>query len=165
MKNALIITAILMTLSLGSARIPMSYASYPTPTMMTTAMVTVYPSATNQIQNVQTTEIKGEVLGKQGQVLTIATDNGNTTKQVTIPQNITITRNTVGATMNDIQPHDIVTLRQSNGQVLSLDATAGSVFDFGKWALPILILAILAGLIIWFLMKRANKSHIKTTVA
>lgn len=115
----------------------------------------------SQSRDIQTTQITGEVLRREGNVLTVKTESG--TKEITIPAGIKIKRNTLDAKITDIQPNDKVIITQTTGgTVLTIDVAAGNVFDFAKWGIPLLIIGIIAIFIIWRLFKSANKSHIKT---
>lgn len=113
------------------------------------------------VQDVQTTEIKGEVLKHDGQTLTVDTDSG--TKQVPLSDTISVKKNTVEVGISEIKPGDSVTITQSQiGEVLSIDATAGEIFDWGKYLVPLLIVAVILAFLVWRLLKNANKPHIKT---
>ncbi len=115
-------------------------------------------------QAIQVAQVKGEVLKRDSDKITI--QNGDTVQEYSIPRNIKISRNTFGATVEDIQPNDNVTLTVGpTGEVLGLEATSGTVTDTGKWAVPlVLVLAILA--IIGYLMyQKSTKGQIKTQAA
>lgn len=119
-------------------------------------------SPPSEINDVQIETFSGEVQRRDGSVLTVRTDEG--TKQVTVPAGVNISRNTQEATIDEIMPNDRVSITQtSDGQVLAVDATVGEVFDIGKWALPLLGIGLLTAIILWMLLRRANRSHIKTT--
>jgi hypothetical protein len=109
----------------------------------------------------QSTSVSGEVLRIQGNTLTIETPDG--IREVTVPENILLRRNTMEANISDIQPGDDVTINQSaNGELLSVNATAGEVVDWSRWLIPITAGAIAVAGLAWWASKRANKPHIKT---
>lgn len=110
---------------------------------------------------VETSEIRGEVSMKDNNTLYVDTNDGTT--QVTVPEGVSVKRNTLEASVNDIQPGDDVTIVQSENGVLSVEATAGELFDWGKFLVPALIIALAAALAFWYLLKRNREPHIKTT--
>jgi len=116
-----------------------------------------------EVRTVQSSQIEGEVVRKDNNALIIQTNEG--VRSLAVPSNVSINRNTMQSSLGEIQPGDKVTISQSNtGEILSIDATASQVFDFGKYAVPLLLAGLIAGFIIWTLMRKAQQSHIRTTV-
>jgi hypothetical protein len=115
------------------------------------------------VQNVDTQTFSGEVIKIDNRNLTVKTDNE--TKEITVPQNIQIKRNSVDSNFESIKVNDKISFTQSqNGEVLSLSTTTGTVSDIGKYAIPaaiglVLILGILA-----LLMRNRGKGSIKTSI-
>lgn len=131
-------------------------------TEMMTPTSIVSPLATPEIQDTQTTTIEGRALWVSGNMLTLEMDD-NSALDVSVPENIAVSRDNSQARVSEIQPGDSVTLVQgSDGRVLSVSAVTGDLIDLGQWALPLLVLGLLAGLVIWWLVSRANSSHIKS---
>lgn len=162
MKNiALILTGLVISTQLTVTAFAQDTTIPSSMTTSPTAVRTVSPSKA-EVQALTSQEIKGEVLRKNGNVLIIQTDNGN--KEVTLPTNSKVTKNGMGSDIGNIKPNDSVTVTQSNGQVLSIDVTAGEVMDFGKWAIPAALLGLLVLALVISLLSKASRSHIKTTV-
>jgi hypothetical protein len=124
----------------------------------------VYAQVETPAQTIQIAQVKGEVLKRDSDKITIK--NGDTVQEYSIPRNIKINRNTFGSTIEDIQPNDQVTLTVGpSGEVLSVDATSGQVSDTGKWAIPlVLVLAILAA-VGYLMYQKTTKGQIKTQAA
>jgi|GEM_PF-6063221 len=155
MKKTVTITLLALAISLTNAQV--TFAQSPDQSPVLSA------SPTTAVENVQTMQIQGNVLVRNNNVITVKTNDE--TKQITIPSDIKVIRNTMGSKVEDIQPNDRVTVTQtSDGKVLSVDSTAGNVSDFGKWAVPVLIIALVGVMGVLTLIKKGHKSHIKTTI-
>jgi hypothetical protein len=159
LTTAFYISIVIAGFSLGASPIWAQQATNSALPSITT-QPTFVPSP--EVTNVQPTQTTGEVVRRENNVLTVKT--GNEVKQISIPDNVKVTRNTFGGNIADIKPNDEVTITEANGMVLSVEATSGKLFDFGKWLIPMLVLGLIAVLALWFILKRANKSHIKTTM-
>jgi hypothetical protein len=114
-----------------------------------------------QVENIQSQQIAGEVLKKENSTLFVQTENG--VKQFKIPTDIVIKKNTMDGSFADIRPNDQVNITYTQqGQVLSVDATANEVFDFAKYAIPGGILALITLIVLYSAYKKNNAGHIKT---
>lgn len=130
--------------------------------LITTPVQTFAQSNSTGVQDVQRNEFKGEVLKIANDKLTV--DSNGITKEFTVPNGIRISKNTLESKLSDIQPKDKVTVTYSgNNQVLAVDATSGEVFDYGKFALPAIIIGLLLIGLVIYLARRSQERHIKTT--
>jgi hypothetical protein len=116
-----------------------------------------------QTQNVSTSTFSGEITKIDNNKVFVSTDDG--VKEITIPGNIKITRNSIESKLADLKTRDQVTVTQSTkGEVLSVDATAGNLVDGAKISLPVIIgILVLLGLLYYF-WKKSQQGHIKTEV-
>lgn len=111
---------------------------------------------------VQTNQVQGEVLRIDGNTLTVRDEQGST-QQITVDENILLRRNTLEAQVSDLQPGDDVTIVQAeDGQILSVNATAGEVIDWGRWLVPLAIGAVVLLGLVWWTVKKSNQPHVKT---
>jgi hypothetical protein len=113
---------------------------------------------------VQTDTVSGTVLKMGNNRITVQTDNA--TKEYTFPGNIKITRNGTISNKDSIKPNDRITLTVSQkGEVLAADTTAGETVQNFKFALPMVLLGLLALGIIGLAFRKSQEGHIKTTTA
>lgn len=129
------------------------------------SLLTLLPVPTyaqNSPQNINTTQITGEVVKVDQTSLTIQNSSG--VKEYTIPGNVSITRDSFGSSLQDLRPHDRVTLTvDDNGDVISGSATSGPLMDVSKWIIPagLFTLAVLSLLL--YLTRRGQKEFIRTS--
>jgi hypothetical protein len=120
--------------------------------------------AEGDVQNIQTQTFSGEVTKIDGRRLTVQTENDGT-KEVNIPDNVQIKKNTNDAKFEDIAVNDKVTVTQNNdGNVISLTVTPGNVDEVMKWGIPIGIGVIVLLLLLLMLLRRRKSGFIKTSV-
>jgi hypothetical protein len=112
---------------------------------------------------IATREVAGTVLRKDSSVLSIQTNNG--VRELSIPDNIKITRNYMSSTISEIQPNDKVKVQVADsGQILSVDVTSGSLVEKTSMLVPLLIGAALAAGAVLLLVKKRDEQHIKTKI-
>lgn len=144
-------------------------------TVAPSGSITTMPSSTNltqtvspvvstspQVQNLQTSEIKGKVVKTSGNTISVEQDDKNL-KDITIPDGAKITRDNKDATVQDIKTDDnVVATVDQNMQVVKIDITSSTVSKLSAFAIPGLIIGIiLVGLIIYFINK-SKQGHIVT---
>lgn len=117
-------------------------------------------SATSASRTIQVSQVRGEILKRDSDTITIR--SSGQVQQYIVPRNVKITRNTFGAGLDAIRPNDSVTLIvDPDGQVLSVDATSAAVSDASKWGIPLLVvIGIVAGAS-YLLYHRYAKGHPK----
>jgi hypothetical protein len=114
------------------------------------------------VRTIQAQEITGEVMALDNDSLTVDTNQGPL--EISIPGTVAVKRNAMQAALSDIQTGDDVTITLSeDGQALAIEATAGEVRDWSNRLIPLLTGALLVLGLMWWFMRKANKSHIKTT--
>lgn len=124
--------------------------------------VTVTP--TSQVQNITTSDASGEVIKIDGRKLTIKLSNE--TKEITVPENIQIKKNSLDSNFNEIKVNDKIAYSESSdGKILSLSTTSAEVSDFSKRALPVAVAVLLLAGIAFYVLRKKNDGHIKTTTA
>jgi hypothetical protein len=158
-----VVLVFLILSSLGSFAV-LSYGqdltSGANPTLTETPSITAVN--TPVAQNVPNETIVGIVLKNSDGNLVIQTvDKG--IKSLNIPQNVKVTRDSIGSSVNNIQPNDQVNVTTDNsGSILSVDATSNTLISIQRFLLPILaLLLILLGLILTS-VKRRQQGLIKT---
>jgi hypothetical protein len=113
-------------------------------------------------QQLETTQISGEVMKIENDTITIQSDNGM--QQMQISNNINITRNGMGAQVQDLKPGDNITVTQTTaGVVLGVESTSQTVEDIMQMAIPIIIGLILLAIVATIAYKKSNKGFIKTS--
>jgi hypothetical protein len=117
-----------------------------------------------QVQNVSTEKISGKILKREGNTLTVQTNDG--VKEVTIPDNVSVTRNTSASKIDALQVGEQVNVvSQSDGQVLSVDSSSNILMGLGAGTLATIAIAILALAALAFsTWKKTKEGHIKTSV-
>ena len=120
--------------------------------------------SSDTVTTVETTEFSGELVKIDGNTLSIQVDDE--IKVVNVSIGTSVKRNTANVTLSELKPGDKLTVQQtSDSQVVSVEGVDGGIFDTSKWLIPLLVLIAMAGVVGWMLMKKENKSHIKTTVS
>ncbi len=115
----------------------------------------------SDVKDQETTKITGKVLKVDNNKLTV---DANGTKEYTVGDNISITRNTVKSSVKDIKPNDQVTItKSSEDEVLSIESTGSEVFDSAKFLIPGVILALILLGLGYYSWKKSKKGFIKTT--
>jgi hypothetical protein len=118
------------------------------------------------VQQVNSSQISGEVMKVQttGDNTVFTLNTGGQTVDVTVPNNVNITRNGVQIQASEVKPNDDITVTQNDrGEVLGVSAVSGKVDDLSKFLIPLAIATILGIGALMFFMQKANKGHIKTT--
>ncbi len=120
-----------------------------------TSLPTVEP--TKAAANIATNQITGYVVNNDGNTLTIKTDTE--TLRIIINEDVLVKRNGLATDISAIQANDKVVITRVGETVVSVDATAGNVFAYDKWAIPLAILSMVVLLILWRLIVYSRKSH------
>ncbi|MFO0704002.1 MAG: hypothetical protein U0525_04740 [Patescibacteria group bacterium] len=130
------------------------------PTVMSTNVLN-FPA---DVRDLNVNQVGGEILKVNDQVLTINSSDG--TKQIVLPSNVIVKRNSMNSKVSDLKPGDSVKIKLTSiGEVLSVEATSKEVFDLMKYSIPILIGVLVLFAVIAWLIQRSKKSHIKTTIS
>jgi multidrug efflux pump subunit AcrA (membrane-fusion protein) len=133
-------------------------AATPSPSPDTSPTVVV----TQEVQNVNTKEYNGTVTRIEGRTLTVDTNDG--VKSINVPENVQIRKNGNEAQLEDIKVNDKISFAQSdNGDVISISATSGEVFDFAKYAIPIGVTALILLGLLYYLFKKSSRGRIRTS--
>lgn len=141
---------------------PSVIAQSATPANTSTPSATRQADMPSEIRNVETREVKGQIIKVEGNRATL--QSNNETMEIAIPESIAITRNAQNADRNDLKPGDQITLIQTpQGDVLSIEATEEGFIDWKTLTLPLIIGGLLLAGLLYSLLKGANRSHIKTT--
>lgn len=110
---------------------------------------------------VDTRQIEGTVLRKEGDRLFV--DTGQGVREVRVPSNVSVTRNSVRSGINNIEPDDrVIVTTNMDGQVLSVSATSREVFDWTRLGLPLILLAALAAGVFTYIIRRSRPPRINT---
>jgi hypothetical protein len=119
-------------------------------------------SSSLETVKVNTVVDKGRLLRVEDNKITVETEK-NGTLEIQPNSSIRVTRSGSVVKLSELQVNDQVSVtRTDSGEVLSIDATPGTLADISRLIVPALIvIAILIVLIAWFLSRR-NKGHIKT---
>lgn len=112
---------------------------------------------------IQSTQIEGEILRIDDYRLIIETPNKEI-KELTVPTGVRIKKNTHDSEYKSLQPGDKVLLTQnSNGEVISLEATAAPLVDSGNIILPVLLLLLPLSILALILKMKSQRNFITTS--
>lgn len=118
-------------------------------------------SMNNNMMGTNTTKDTFELTKINGNKLTLLKDDK--TQEVDASGDIKVTKNAVTAKVSDLKPKDQITVtKDSNGNLISIEAVAREVFDTSYYVVPIIIGLSLVGLIGYLVYRQMNKGHIKT---
>lgn len=115
-----------------------------------------------EVTSVSSQTFQGKVVRVESNVISV--QSKNEIKEFTIPDTVSIKRNSFEAKPTDIQAGDEATITYTNtGQLLTIEVTSEKIADWSKMLIPALIIGILLIGLIMFIVNKSNKSHIKTT--
>lgn len=118
-------------------------------------------SMNNNMMGTNTTKDTFELTKINGNKLTLLKDDK--TQEVDASGDIKVTKNAVTAKVSDLKPKDQITVtKDSNGNLISIEAVAREVFDTSYFVVPTIIGLSLVGLIGYLVYRQMNKGHIKT---
>lgn len=133
------------------------------PSASESATPVISPTQTSTVTNLETREVTGEVVKSRNNQITV--DTGDETVEIRLFDNIKITRDGQDVEPSDIQTGDHVkaVIDTNSNQAISVEATSDHIAGIQQWIIPAILAAlILIGLIYW-LLRRTNRQHIKTT--
>jgi hypothetical protein len=115
-----------------------------------------------QVQDVGTQSTEGKIIKKDANTIYLETSDGSV-KQFTVPESVSIKKNTHGSSISNLQVNDRVTIKNTDtGLVLSVDATSGQLFDASKVALPIALVVALVLVAVMMAKRKVSQPRIKT---
>lgn len=118
----------------------------------------------SESKTLETEKFTGELKRNDQNKLTITKDDQ--TKEFTIPTNLKVKRDTLDSSIDKLDPGDTVTIEKvkNNGNIISVESISNQTTNFAKWIVGVLTLLVITGIIAYIINKKANKSHIQTTV-
>lgn len=112
---------------------------------------------------VQSSKIEGEILRIDDHRVILETRNKEI-KELTVPSGVRIKKNNNDAEYKNLQPGDRVILMQnSNGEVISAEATSAPLVDSGNIILPILLLLLPLSILALILKMKSQRNFIRTS--
>ncbi len=113
---------------------------------------------------VTTAEFKGDISRIENNKLFVTKDD--VTKEYTVPAAISIKKDSFNSSLQNLKVGDSLTVRESNnGSIISIDAISSQVFDYSKFLIPGVIVALLALCLGYYFYNKSNKGHIQTNNA
>ena len=116
----------------------------------------------SQVQDVSTQSIEGKIIKKEDNTLFIESSDG-TVRQYSVPDGVSIQKNTQSSSVSDLSVNDRVTVKSSDsGAVMSIEATSGQIFDMSKIAIPLLVGSLALITVLMIAKSKVNRPRIKT---